>query len=51
MCQNISYGMINKNPETDSRVQPKGQKNETASYWLLPLLQSEMAVLPLRISE
>ena len=38
--------MINKNPETEIGVQPKGQKNKAASYWLLPIPQSEMAILP-----
>lgn len=29
-----------KNPETDFRVEPEGQKRIIASQWLLPLLQS-----------
>ena len=32
-------------------AQPEGQKSKTASPWLLPLPQSEMTVLPPRISE
>ena len=43
--------MINKNPELEIGVQTEGQKRKTASYWLLPLSQSEMAILPLGISE
>lgn len=43
--------MINQNIETETGVQPHGQKNKAASHWFLPLLQSEMETLPLGISE
>ena len=43
--------MNNKNPETDIGVQPEDQKSKAASHWLLPLRQSEMAILPPGISE
>ena len=37
---------VNKNPETDIGIQPEGQRSKTVSHWLLPLPQSEMAILP-----
>lgn len=43
-------GTIN-NSETDTGIQPEGQKSKEASHWLLSLLLFEMAILPLRLSE
>ena len=43
--------MMNNNPETETGVQPEGQKSKTASHWLLPLHQFEMVILPSGISE
>ena len=46
-----TWSMINKNSVTEIEIQPEGQKSKTASHWLLPLLQSEMAILPPETSE
>ena len=46
-----SCSTINKNQETEIGVHPEGQKNKISSYWLLPLPQSEMAILPQGIWE
>ena len=42
---------INKNPEIEIGIQVEVQKGKTDSHWLLPLPQSEMAILPPGISE
>ena len=40
--------MINKNPETDTGVQPEDQKSKAASHWLLPIC-AKLVILPLEI--
>ena len=43
--------MINKNPEAEIGVRLEGQKSKIVSHWLLPLPQSDIAILPTGISE